>query len=108
MTAEQAAKRVIELSQKATSGPWMVHHVPDSIYGSSVLNHNGGRLFESTSYGKMRLDADFIAETRSLAPKLAEAFLIAMEHIKALKDQLTPGLADLILRNIEKTFVEEK
>jgi len=44
-----------------------------------------------------------------LAPRMAKALEVAIAHIKSFEDEdlLTPGLAKLILKNIEKTLLTD-
>lgn len=77
-TPEQNAKRVIELSEKATEGPWR-----------SKLNHKPYRVVEidrKEYYTTLELkpaDADLIATYRTAAPELAKAYLQAIQAIQS-------------------------
>jgi hypothetical protein len=66
-------KRARELESRATSGPW----------NASAINHvwhsygYGGELCEVKSPGQNK-DAVFIAESRQLVPRLADALEVAV------------------------------
>lgn len=117
MNAEQSARRLLELAGKATSGPW--------YYGSVTYDNHPPVAMVSTDLGMInplnhdhhicgmdakKMDtAEFIAESRTLAPKIAEALLVAMQILDDWAP-LIPNYDDICdaFQRIEKIFVEKK
>lgn len=94
-------RRVMELSEKATKGPWKeeiewteeYHHYARVTGVFGTMNCDDGRL---------------IAYYRNVTPKLAEALKIAMEVLDATRKQypnyLSGANAESGLNRIEKIF----
>lgn len=74
-TIEAMCKRVLELSEKATAGPW---YSRDDTMTGVAHDLNLFLLFENSD----TRDNDLIAEYRTLAPKIAEAYLELLNLIK--------------------------
>lgn len=94
MTASEAAKRLLSLAGKATKGPWV------STVGSVLSDRSQVCGMPMTDWGVR--DSWFISETRTLAPKIAEALLVCLEHTNILKDQvmeLEQQVEDLEIEN---------
>lgn len=128
MNAEQSARRLLELAGKATSGPW--------YYGSVTYDNHPPVAMVSTDLGMInplnhdhhicgmdakKMDtAEFIAESRTLAPKIAEALLVALEALETIVVDVArlqvenpeaeefQMVADNAQRTIQKLFAEEK
>lgn len=89
-TLTQYLARVKELAGKATPGPWQTHTRDMFSHDCEVaiLNKTGGTMFRSTSYGAMRQDGDFIAESRTIVPRLVEIVELLEKERSSLRKSM--------------------
>lgn len=113
MTAIEVISRVKTLDEKATEGKWTAIHDPFSFHSSSIVTQFAGRLFDSTSHGKMREDSTLAAEYRSLAPKMARALEIATKKLLLIRelsqrdeDEALYAFSGFVLSEIDAIFSE--
>lgn len=109
--AEDAAKRIIELAGKATPEPWSWHmHGGDFLISNAESPDRKNVMTGDLQFYNVPFDAVLIAESRTLAPKIAEALLICMEWVKRIHSY--GEVADYEVQNlnesIEKLFEKEK
>lgn len=81
---EEAAKRVLELAEQATAGPWDAD-APDRGCGCRFIEGPGGEAIVERSLPVASADERFIAEVRTLAPQLAQWVEKALPVIEAAK-----------------------
>ena len=95
-TAADVARRVIELSAKASPGPWGVHEECGDHGARTVTNPDGRDIFDLGNNGCAsdpqpdyvifkKEDAELIAYYRNSFPQLAHAYLQAAEALSGGK-----------------------
>lgn len=77
--------KLIELEKVAT--PVMaVFERGNGFFREYEIRDPNGVLFRSTSYGKMKEDAEFIAAARNSLPKLLKERAVLVEALKAIRE----------------------
>ena len=92
MNTKQAAERILELDKEATPGPWEIANYTN-YSGYSIWSNKEGCIAErwepSTEFNREHHKgiADFIAQSRTLAPFIAAKYLEALVLLKELAPQ---------------------
>ena len=106
MTNKEAAERILELDKKATPGPWSAE-----CSNGVELEHND---YVATSDGTTLLygsdewcDYSLVAESRTLSPQVAKAYLESLNLLRQLRSTTTEFEQTLMLQNIDR-FLEDQ
>lgn len=101
---------IIELSDKATPGPWEHELQQDSIWSGHDFGLQVAHTKSNPGAGMMwdndqrRKNASFITTSRNLTPKMARALLAVIDNLKFAANKLESNLAKDDLETIRREW----
>lgn len=99
--SKKMALRILELDKEATPGPWLKLKTVGSC--ADIVAPHDPIVQESLINSDSNVqDQDFIAESRSLAPQIATAYLEALELLAELNADTVASITLSLQERVEK------